>query len=132
MDPREPGDVLYLPPGIAHWGIAEGECMTYSLGFAHRASRIWRQTGFSILYHSPTRDDCSTSGSAPRKPGRIVEGACEQAARLLDPLPSTRLDRLQALARRTSDRAEAAISMLPPDEAWSEQDLDHWLTAGGI
>jgi len=29
----EPGDVLYLPPGVAHWGIAEGECMTYSLGF---------------------------------------------------------------------------------------------------
>ena len=34
----EPGDALYLPPGIAHWGIAEGECMTYSLGF--RAPRL--------------------------------------------------------------------------------------------
>lgn len=29
----EPGDVLYLPPGIAHWGIAEGDCMTCSVGF---------------------------------------------------------------------------------------------------
>jgi 50S ribosomal protein L16 3-hydroxylase len=29
----EPGDMLYLPPGIAHWGIAESECMTYSIGF---------------------------------------------------------------------------------------------------
>jgi 50S ribosomal protein L16 3-hydroxylase len=29
----EPGDVLYLPPGVAHWGTAVGECMTYSLGF---------------------------------------------------------------------------------------------------
>lgn len=29
----EPGDVLYVPPGLAHWGVAEGECMTYSLGF---------------------------------------------------------------------------------------------------
>ncbi len=26
------GDVLYLPPGIAHWGIASGSCMTYSIG----------------------------------------------------------------------------------------------------
>ena len=25
-------DVLYLPPGIAHWGIAEDSCMTYSIG----------------------------------------------------------------------------------------------------
>ncbi len=29
----EPGDVLYLPPKLAHWGIALGESITYSLGF---------------------------------------------------------------------------------------------------
>ena len=29
----EPGDMLYLPPGYAHDGIAEGECQTYSIGF---------------------------------------------------------------------------------------------------
>ncbi len=29
----EPGDMLYLPPRWAHDGIAEGECMTYSIGF---------------------------------------------------------------------------------------------------
>jgi 50S ribosomal protein L16 3-hydroxylase len=29
----EPGDLLYLPPGYAHDGIAQGECMTYSIGF---------------------------------------------------------------------------------------------------
>jgi 50S ribosomal protein L16 3-hydroxylase len=29
----EPGDMLYLPPRYAHDGIAEGECMTYSVGF---------------------------------------------------------------------------------------------------
>ena len=29
----EPGDILYLPPRVAHWGIAETECMTYSVGY---------------------------------------------------------------------------------------------------
>jgi 50S ribosomal protein L16 3-hydroxylase len=29
----EPGDLLYLPPGWAHDGVAEGQCMTYSVGF---------------------------------------------------------------------------------------------------
>lgn len=30
----EPGDMLYLPPQLAHWGIAQGDdCMTYSFGF---------------------------------------------------------------------------------------------------
>jgi 50S ribosomal protein L16 3-hydroxylase len=29
----EPGDMLYLPPGVAHFGVAEGPCFTYSIGF---------------------------------------------------------------------------------------------------
>lgn len=29
----ETGDMLYLPPRYAHWGIAVGNCMTYSVGF---------------------------------------------------------------------------------------------------
>ncbi|MEQ9450405.1 MAG: cupin domain-containing protein [Pseudomonadales bacterium] len=28
-----PGDVLYLPPGVAHWGIAETAGITLSIGF---------------------------------------------------------------------------------------------------
>jgi 50S ribosomal protein L16 3-hydroxylase len=28
----QPGDMLYLPPRIAHHGVAEGPCMTYSIG----------------------------------------------------------------------------------------------------
>lgn len=27
------GDMLYLPPGVAHEGVAIGECITYSIGF---------------------------------------------------------------------------------------------------
>ena len=33
----EPGDMLYLPPGWAHDGVAVGECMTYSIGFRQPA-----------------------------------------------------------------------------------------------
>lgn len=30
----EPGDILYIPPGISHNGVAVGQdCMTYSIGF---------------------------------------------------------------------------------------------------
>ena len=30
----EAGDMLYLPPHVAHWGLAVGDdCMTYSIGF---------------------------------------------------------------------------------------------------
>jgi len=29
----EPGDMLYLPPCLAHYGISQGNCQTYSIGF---------------------------------------------------------------------------------------------------
>jgi len=30
----QPGDMLYLPANTGHWGIAQGECLTGSVGFA--------------------------------------------------------------------------------------------------
>jgi 50S ribosomal protein L16 3-hydroxylase len=35
----EPGDMLYLPPGVAHHGVAPEPCMTWSVGFRAPA---WR------------------------------------------------------------------------------------------
>lgn len=29
----EPGDVLYVPPGVAHWGVSRDDSLCYSLGF---------------------------------------------------------------------------------------------------
>jgi 50S ribosomal protein L16 3-hydroxylase len=34
----EAGDILYLPPRLAHWGTALGDCLTYSIGL--RAPRL--------------------------------------------------------------------------------------------
>jgi 50S ribosomal protein L16 3-hydroxylase len=42
----EPGDMLYLPPQYAHDGVAEGECMTYSIGFR---SPSYQELGEGLL-----------------------------------------------------------------------------------
>lgn len=45
----EAGDMLYLPPQIAHWGTAVGEnCMTYSIGF--RAPKVQELTHEFLSY----------------------------------------------------------------------------------
>jgi len=45
----EPGDVLYLPPGVAHWGIGEdGDCMTWSVGL--RAPSVPEMLGSFTQY----------------------------------------------------------------------------------
>ncbi|MDR5854852.1 cupin domain-containing protein [Caballeronia sp. LZ062] len=48
----EPGDMLYLPPHIAHDGIAEGECMTCSIGFRAPSAR---ELTAQFLYHLAER-----------------------------------------------------------------------------
>jgi 50S ribosomal protein L16 3-hydroxylase len=35
----EPGDMLYLPPKVAHHGVAQGPCMTFSFGFRSLRTR---------------------------------------------------------------------------------------------
>ena len=56
----EPGDMLYLPPHIAHDGVAEGECMTCSIGFrAPSASELTAQ----FLYHLAERGEADGAGA---------------------------------------------------------------------
>ena len=66
----EPGDCLYLPPGLAHHGVAVGTCMTLSIGFrapaqgelvaAWAADRIAMPTG--PRYRDPDRLTSATPG----------------------------------------------------------------------
>jgi 50S ribosomal protein L16 3-hydroxylase len=44
----DPGDILYLPPGVPHWGTAEGECMTWSVGLRAAA---WRDLASDWCEH---------------------------------------------------------------------------------
>jgi len=57
----EPGDMLYLPPHIAHDGVAEGECMTCSIGF--RAPSAGELTAH-FLYHLAERGEASGQAGA--------------------------------------------------------------------
>jgi len=89
----EPGDMLYLPPGWAHDGIAIGECMTYSIGFrsAHR-SELAREVTLRLLdaleapakdpiYRDPKQTAVSHPGAVPEA---LVDFAREAVLGLLD------------------------------------------------
>ena len=53
----EPGDMLYLPPGIAHRGVAEGPCFTYSVGFLAPTHRELCAAFFDFLAHTRVDGD---------------------------------------------------------------------------
>ena len=69
----EPG-MLYVPPGVAHWGIAQGDSMTFSLGF--RAPWIGPARAAGRFRAGATRgqrfsEDGLTS-NIPYRPGEIT------------------------------------------------------------
>jgi 50S ribosomal protein L16 3-hydroxylase len=45
----DPGDILYLPPGVAHFGVALEPCMTYSIGFVAPSHEALLQNFLSYL-----------------------------------------------------------------------------------
>jgi 50S ribosomal protein L16 3-hydroxylase len=80
----EPGDMLYLPPRWAHDGVAEGECMTCSVGF-RAAGRL--ETGREVLQRLV--DDAGDSDDDvpdplyrdPAQPATPTPGAIPEALR---------------------------------------------------
>jgi len=55
------GDVLYIPPGVPHWGIARDFCMTYSIGM-RAPSLAELQAGAARLFDE--LDDVTAKSSA--------------------------------------------------------------------
>ncbi len=88
----EPGDMLYLPPGWAHDGIAEGECMTCSVGFrSPSATELAREVLVRVLeavetpegdpiYRDPKQDATSEPG---RMPAHFQAFAADAVAKVL-------------------------------------------------
>ncbi|GMR17413.1 MAG: cupin domain-containing protein [Gammaproteobacteria bacterium] len=59
-----PGDLLYLPPGIAHWGVARDACMTYSIGM--RAPELADlQRGFERIFPGLSRGPQAPAEAQP-------------------------------------------------------------------
>ncbi|MFN3296999.1 JmjC domain-containing protein [Caldimonas sp.] len=75
----EPGDMLYLPPRWAHDGVAEGECMTASIGFrAPRREELLREVLVRELEARETDED-SPLYRDPRQPATATPARMPQA-----------------------------------------------------
>ncbi|MCG3186153.1 MAG: 50S ribosomal protein L16 3-hydroxylase [Rhodocyclaceae bacterium] len=79
----EPGDLLYLPPCYAHDGIAQGECMTFSVGFRAPAAQelaeaflAWLPERLALAGRiaDPGRPPTSTPGAIPADMLTMAQG----------------------------------------------------------
>ena len=88
----EAGDMLYLPPGWAHDGVAEGECMTCSIGFRAAGRDELAREVMQRSLDAADADECGPlyrdpDQTATATPARVPEGlqafAADGLARLL-------------------------------------------------
>ena len=80
-----PGDMLYLPPGLAHYGIAEDECMTYSIGFRapSHAEVVTHFSDFLGQYLGDHQRYSDAGLSLPADPAQIDEQTVDRLQKLL-------------------------------------------------
>ncbi len=80
-----PGDMLYLPPGVAHHGVAFGDCLTFSIGFrapseaemlADLGAQLMQGARRDVHYTDP---DMEPSGHT----GEIIAAARARARKML-------------------------------------------------
>ena len=122
----EPGDMLYLPPGYAHDGIAQGECQTYSIGFrspsrAQLAREILQRLSEDAadvvgesLYADPGQGATREPGAIPKDLAKFADKALRAA--LKDPM--------------AVDRALGEYLTEPKANVWFEaQDVDEQMRA---
>ena len=115
------GDVLYLPPGVAHWGTAQRACITYSIGM--RAPSYYSDPDLELAEVRPG----FLSPAALRRAGKqasrlgcdvtelkqwlqpLAPGADEIAALLANPSALRKL-RLHGMARLAYDDSQLYLN----------------------
>ncbi len=113
-----PGDMLYLPPKYAHDGIAEGECMTWSIGFRSPAEGELARELLQGLADDAAELVGDTVYRDPRQPAVAQPAA----------IPSSMLDFAQLALRKAQDDPDLLALLL--GEYLTEPKASVWFDAG--
>jgi len=111
----EPGDLLYLPPGVAHDGVALGECITLSVGFRAPA---WQELAEPWFLQQADRTRLTgrygDPGARPtRHPGVLPAAMIEQAWQRFSRLRPRRSDAIEMLLAQLSEPKAQVIFERP-------------------
>jgi 50S ribosomal protein L16 3-hydroxylase len=125
----EPGDLLYIPPGLAHWGIAEDPCMTWSVGFrAPSHAEILREAADAAADSLAEHLRFADPGVAYPRDGRIPDGAVRRLQEVVRGLADDRALLADWFARYMTERKYPELDIRPARRAGVS--LADWLRGG--
>ncbi|ANJ68229.1 hypothetical protein A9404_02380 [Halothiobacillus diazotrophicus] len=107
----EPGDMLYLPPGVPHHGVAVDDCMTFSIGFR---APLLQELASGVTDRLITRMDATARFSDPDLKVAANPGALAAPTRT----------KLRALLHEVLNQEDAVLDQLIA-ETLSERPIDH-------
>ncbi|NUS59632.1 MAG: cupin domain-containing protein [Lysobacter sp.] len=129
----EPGDMLYLPPGVPHHGIAEDPCLTFSVGM--RAPSTAELLGDFVDTLAADADESLRFNDpdleVPDDPNEIDDAAMTRAIAALNALRMNDPDRLGDWFARFTTLYRAAGEVAPPDSTPSRIEVE-WDLGQGV
>lgn len=128
----EPGDVLYLPPGVPHDGVAVGDCMTLSVGMRAPAVSELLTDLVDTVAEPLTEDDryADPDLAVPANPHEIDAAAFARARSALAALRDLDDAALDAWFGRYITRYRSAQTPQPPATPVTAAQLDAAIAAG--
>jgi len=120
----EPGDVLYLPPGFAHHGVAVTPCLTYSVGFRAPSLREMWQSYASYIGCRPELAHGDALLSDPplvpaNNPGAIPEAILKGVRQAVRALPLDSDDAIDRWFASFATQLRPGHRLTPPESALS-------------
>lgn len=119
----EPGDMLYLPPHAAHDGVAEGDCMTISVGF-RAPTMATLACGMLEAANDQIMANLGDTGGLYANP--VIRGPVLSATFKDAGAPAT--EHPAQLPQALIDASVKAMEKIKFNEALAERFLGQWLT----
>jgi len=110
----EPGDLLYLPPGVAHEGVALGPCITISIGFRLPDRQEILEAWFDRQSRAPARVDrfADCTRTATKSPACLPASLLQSVVRELDRVRATAVQVRRTLLEHLTE-PKPAVSFTP-------------------
>ncbi len=129
----EPGDMLYLPPLYAHYGVAQGDCITFSIGFRSPTHQemlsSWADFAFDQIKDEIHLDDPNLQFQA--NPGEITPKVLDEVEQILTSHVQRRRMLAEWFGRFTSEAKHPGI-VEPPEQALKPAELRDALDEGAL